>query len=138
MRKIVALGVVMLLAGCGADVKPAPPSTSADIQKRTLDRIRALEDAVAKDAVRVADVQALITSLNYLRGHMEKEKVGTEEQLQALGAYIQHLREGSGGPVLPPSDWKPDQKEAPPEPKLDTAPLKELLPKLREVVESIK
>ncbi len=134
------LGVVLVLAltGCGADVKAPKESTAVDIRDRTLARVKALEEQAAKDEVKGKDVQALIVSVKYLIGHMKKEKVGTDEQLRDLTALSRQLMQRGGGPALPARDWRPDSGEAPPPPKIDAAPFKEVLPELREVLETIK
>ena len=138
MQKVLALSLILALAGCGGDVEPAKESTAAEIRDRTLARVKTLEEQAAKDEVKGGDVQALTVSIQYLIGHMKKQNVGTDEQLRSLTGLRQRLVQGVGGRTLPARDWRPDSGKPPPAPKIDAAPIQALLPELRSLLESIQ
>jgi len=141
MRQIPATmalaGLMVVVFGCGANVDPPPAGTAADIRTRTLTRIKTLEDQAAGDHVNAADVQALIVSIKYLIGHMEKENIGTAQQRRTLEGIRQELLGQTAGSRLPPRGWRPDQEDPPPTSKIDAAPLREVLGRLRAAVEEL-
>ncbi|HUW57182.1 MAG TPA: hypothetical protein VMZ92_11140 [Planctomycetota bacterium] len=138
MHRLLAVCVVLAMAGCGGDVASPEVATTADIRARTLKRVKALEEQAAKDDVKAKDVRELAVSLKYLIGHMQKEKVGTTEQVETLTALNARLMQGGAAPALPPRDWRPDTGQTPTTPKLDTQPLKDLLPDLRKALEAVR
>jgi len=138
MQKVLTLSLILALAGCGAHVEPSKESTAAEIRDRTLARVKTLEEQAAKDEIKGTDVQALAVSIQYLIGHMRKQKVGTEEQLRSLTALRQQLLQSGGGPAPPARDWRPDSGTPAPERKIDAAPIQALLPELRSLLESIQ
>ena len=132
--------VAAALLGCGGDVTHPEASAAADIARRTLVRIKTLEEQLAKDEVNSTDLRTLIVSINYLLGHMKKEGIGTDRQRRALEDIREQLARSSPDPARPPRDWRPGKDKSPPTPTpaIDSGPLKELLPKLRSVIEGIK
>ena len=125
MLRCVPLAVAMLLAGCGVAVETPAVSTAQDIRDRTLARIKTVEDQLAAGKPALKDIRRLMVSVKYLYGHMTTQKVGTDEQIGTLAAIHQALDLRYGGPRNPAV-------------RVDTQALADVLPKLRQTVESIR
>ena len=126
------------LAGCSIDVKPPAPSSITELKRGTLNRIDEFDKAIAEDKVHADQVKQLAASINWLRGHLKSTGVGTPEQLEALDQTLYHLARNSGSPGGPPADWVPSKDaKAQPKPIIESGPIKELLPQIRRIVESI-
>jgi len=124
MQRLMAVGLVMTLLGCTADVTPPEVSTVSGIRGRTLTRISTVERQIAEGKLRAPDVRKLVVSVKYLYGHMTTQKVGSPEQIDALKTIHEQLDQRYGG-RRPPGE-------------VNAGPLAEILPKLRTLVESIK
>ena len=137
LAAMAAAAAVAALLGCGGGATAPGASTAADVKARTLARIQTLEGQVESGTVTARDVQALVQSLRYLVGHARAQKVGTEEQVAAIEQVAVQLA-GQSAPARPPADWKPGE-DAPPDAGavVDTASLKDLLPRIRQAVEAL-
>ncbi len=137
MRRLALLAAVAAWLGCGGDVTAPSASSAADVKARTLARVQTLEGQLESGAVSARDVQALVQSLRYLAGHARTQKVGTEEQVAAIEQVAGQLA-GQSAPARPPEDWKPGE-DAPADAGavVDTASLKDLLPRIRQAVEAL-
>ena len=120
-----------------------PISSVSEIKQRALLRIERMEEDIKKGKVTLDGVRNLAVSLNFLMGHMKstnevtQEQRYTKEQLYQLkGTLFQIARsQGRGGEVLPP-DWRDDGGAIPPT-YVDSGPIKQMLPHIRELVEGI-
>jgi len=127
----------LTLAGCRVDVEQPEPASINELRQDTLGFLDALDAAVAEGSVPVDKVRALGTRLTFLRGHMRTVGVGTEEQLRALDEILIALGQQANA-MRPPADWRPPKDdETPPPPLIEPGPLRDLLPQIRRVVESI-
>ena len=124
MQRLLAVGLLLTLLGCGADVTSPEVSTVSGIRGRTLTRISTLEKQIAEGKLRAPDVRKLVVSVKYLYGHMMTQKAGTQEQIDALRTIHEQLDRRYGGRSLPG--------------EVNARPLEQILPKLRTLVESVE
>ena len=138
IRLIVLLGTIAL-AGCGVKVDAPKPSSVREIKSRTMLRIERFEKALAENRLNPQDIKDLGVSLNYLRGHMRSTNVGTEEQFRALDEALDLLSGTSQGGAMAPPDWRPGDDNAPPPPPpiIEPGPLREILPQIKRIVETV-
>ena len=137
-RWLLTAGAAVVLAGCGIDVTPPPVSSVKELKHRTLARIDRLEKALAEKKASAGQIKDLAVSVNYLRGHMRTVEVGTDQQQQAFEEILYRLAQIGGAADRPPAHWRPTEDGTPPpQPIIEPGPLRELLPQIREVVESV-
>jgi hypothetical protein len=139
MAGLTACVLFLALTGCRVNVTPPKPASVREIKVRTIARIDRFEKAMAEGRLHAEDVKLLAVSINWLRGHMRSTEVGTEEQLRALDEILYQLARAGGAGMTAPPDWRPsDVDNAPvPEPIIVPGPLKDLLPQIRKIVESV-
>ena len=135
---IVCAGIALALAGCRVSVTPPKPASVREIRNRTLERIDRFEKAMAGNRLHAEDVKLLAVSINWLRGHMRSTQVGTQEQLRAMDEILYELGSAGGAIMSAPPDWRPSEDlDNAPEPVIQPGPLKDLLPQIRRIVQSV-
>ena len=137
LRKLLLVGLATALLGCGADVVAPPVSSVKEIKHRTLARIDKIEKAIAEKKLGGEDIKQLAVSVNFLKGHMESVQVGTAQQQRALEEILYRLAQTAGRAMRPPQHWRPDDGTTPPPPIIEPGPIRELLPQIRKIVESV-
>lgn len=132
-------GLALAVSGCRVSVEAPPASSVSEIRGRTLARIAEMEKSLAQGKATRGGTRELAVSVRYLRGHMTTVGVGTEEQLHALDEIVYRLAQlDRAAMAVPPPHWRPDEDDTPPpEPLIEPGPMRELLPQIRRVVESI-
>jgi len=142
MKTSYAISAVLMLAmlstlfGCAAGVEPPKPYSVRELKSGALLFLEKVEATLErKGGITQTQTRRLAVHLNWLRRHMETTGVGTEEQRRALDDALRALS-GRAGFQGPPPDWKPGD-ETPDEPLVKPGPLKELLPQVREILESV-
>jgi len=139
-----ALAWMTVFSGCGAEPEAPKETESAGIRERLLERVAVLEQEYENDDVRHDTVVSVIQSLKYLRGHMQREGVGTPEQHDRVLDFMDALRAAAstGGRSEPPRDWQPTEENPEPPPathrKIVSRPFGSLLPQLRSFLQSIE
>ena len=142
-RAMSVLLAATVLAGCGGEPKAPEDTRASDIKTRLLQRLDVLEQEVEADAVSFDTVISIIKSLEYLRGHMEREGKGTPEQRERILDFMDAFRAAAstGGRSEPPRNWQPTEENPEPPPpvhhKIASAPFGQLIPQLREFLQSI-
>ena len=129
---LLALGLSL---GCGVRVEPPKPTSVRQHKNQTLAFFDEVEKTL-RETGGITQVQhrRLGTHLVYLRGHLEAAGVGTDEQRRALDEALYELGKKSMGP---PPDWRPGEETPPEERIIKSGPLKELIPQIRKLVESL-
>ncbi len=139
IRYFALLGMVALM-GCGVKMDAPKPASVREIKSRTMLRIERFEKALNENRLHPQDIKNLGASLVWLRGHMRATNVGTEEQFKALDEAL-YLLSGTdqGGAMAPPADWRPGDDNAPPPPPpiIEPGPLREIIPQIKRIVETV-
>lgn len=136
----VVVCAVATVWGCGADVTPPKASPVGAIRDRLILRIERMQDAIdTSGKVNPSEVQQLGVSVRTLRDRMAHDKLGTPEDLQELGDFVDQIRKSGAGRQLESADWQPD-KEGHVGEAGGVAPgtLKDILPKLKVFVKTIE
>ena len=124
--------------GCGVKVDPPKPTTISEIKLRLLKRIDALSgQAETKGDLPLGGVQQLSADLTTFIGHLRTTGVASEEQLYQLQEAQYALSQGRGVHPLPPANWNPEEGEPLPEVRVPSGPIREILPRLRKLIEEI-
>ena len=138
LQWLLSAGVAIVFAGCGTDATIPPVSSVKELKYRTLARIDRLEKDLAVKKVSVEQIKDLAVSVNYLRSHMRTVKVGTDRQQLAFDEILYHLAQIVRAVNRPPRHWRPTEDGTPPPaPIIEPGPIRELLPQIRSIVESV-
>jgi len=133
---LTAAALAAVLSGCGAEPDVPETMKTAEVRAAALDRLTAVEQAA--DAVPARALRDLVTALASLRSRMTADKVGTAAQRDGLADLIDRLARLAAARSTPPPDWRPGDASTAGEATIDAAPLRDVLPELRTLIQSIE